>query len=80
MYLSSVGKTFVMACFGIAVKDGEDGIIAHLIDEHSKVYDPLWLRAGFPLSDGRNNSITVHHIFTHTSRLAPQATKDGEEV
>ena len=80
IYLSSVGKTFAMACFGIVVKDSKDGIIPHHINGQSKVYDPRWLNSGFPLSDNRKDSITFNHIFTHTSGLAPQETKEGKPV
>ena len=80
LYLSSVGKTFALACFGIAVKDSKDGILPYHIDKGSKVYDARWLPSGFPLSDERKRSITFNHLFTHTSGLAPQKIGEGKPV
>lgn len=76
-YLSSVGKSVALTCFGIAVKDAREGRIPQPIDRNSKVYDPRWLSVGFPLSDPRKADITFEHIFRHTSGLTPQLTADG---
>lgn len=78
IYLSSVGKSFATACFGIAVKDSQEGKLRYALDRKAKVYDPRWLPEGFPLSDPAKAQITFDHIFQHTSGLAPQITGDGK--
>jgi hypothetical protein len=80
LYLSSIGKTFAMICFGIAVKDSSDGALSFSINRDSKVYDQRWLKSGFPLSDHRKKEITFDHIFRHTSGLAPEVSADGQPV
>ncbi|MDA9982967.1 serine hydrolase [Gammaproteobacteria bacterium] len=79
-YLSSVGKTFALACFGIVEKDGQEGRVDHVLDRNSRVYDPRWLGIGFPLSDERKRDITFEQIFQHTSGLCPQKTADGRLI
>jgi len=76
-YLSSVGKTLALACFGIMVRDGMSGAIDYKIDRNSKLYDKRWFEAGFPLSDPGKTEITFDHVFRHTSGICPQKTADG---
>ena len=79
-YISSNGKSFAIACFGILAEDSRAGRLKVQIDENSPVYDPHWLPQGFPLSDPRKAAITFEQIFRHTSGLCPERTASGEEV
>ena len=79
-YISSNGKSFAIACFGILAEDSHAGGLKEQIDENSQVYDPRWLPQGFPLSDPRKAEITFEQIFRHTSGLCPERTAAGEEV
>lgn len=77
-YLSSIGKSLALACFGIAEKDGMDGRLDVAVNRNSKVYDRRWLEAGFPLSDERKAEITFEQIFQHTSGICPQINARGK--
>jgi Beta-lactamase len=79
-YISSNGKSFAMACFGIMAEDSRTGKIEPAIDEQSKVYDRQWLPEGFPLSDPLKKQIAFEQIFRHTSGLCPERSSSGEEV
>ncbi len=79
-YISSNGKAFAMAGFGIMNKDGQTGKIDLKISPESKVYDRQWLADGFPLSDPLKQHITFEHIFRHTSGLCPERDSTGNEV
>ncbi len=76
-YISSNGKSFAIACFGMMLADSRTGKIPFEIDRNSRVYDPRWLAQGFPLSDKRKERITFEMIFRHTSGLAPENDADG---
>ncbi len=76
-YISSNGKSFAIACFGMMMDDSRSGKIPFEIGRESKVYDPHWLAGGFPLSDQRKEQITFEMIFRHTSGLAPERDADG---
>lgn len=73
VYVASVGKSFAMICFGIAVKDSQEGKLPVRLDKNATVYDPRWLSSGFPLSDPRKELITFDQIFQHSSGLTPQS-------
>jgi len=77
-YLSSIGKSFALACFGIAELDGLEGRIPKRISRESRVYDPLWLEQGFPLSDPRKLQITFEQVFQHTSGICPQSRRRSD--
>lgn len=79
-YLSSNGKAFAIALFGIMAEDSRTGRIENQLNFDSKVYDKNWLPQGFPLSDTRKSEITFEQIFRHTSGLCPERTAAGEEV
>lgn len=79
-YLASNGKSFAYVLFGILVKDGREGRARAVVTEESKVYDPIWLKRGFPLSDPRKAEMTFEHIFRHTSGLMPEQTGDDQKV
>jgi beta-lactamase family protein len=76
-YISSNGKSFAIACFGMMLADSRAGKIPFEIGRESKVYDPRWLANGFPLSDQRKEQITFEMIFRHTSGLAPERDAEG---
>lgn len=76
-YLSSIGKSFALACFGVAEQDAANGGISVKLDRASRVYDRRWLPQGFPLSDERKREITFDQVFRHTSGICPQKTADG---
>jgi len=76
-YLSSIGKSFALACFGIVELDGLEGRIPDRINRNSRVYDTRWLEQGFPLSDPRKQQITFEQVFQHTSGICPQNAADG---
>ena len=76
-YLSSNGKSFAIACFGVMAEDSRLDRIPFEIDRESKVYDPRWLPGGFPLSDPGKEEITFEMIFRHTSGLAPERDAAG---
>jgi CubicO group peptidase (beta-lactamase class C family) len=79
-YISSNGKAFAMVAFGILVQDGVSGRICEAVDPESEVYDPRWLKEGFPLSDRRKEDITFEQIFQHVSGLCPERTASGDTV
>ena len=72
-YLSSNGKSFAMACFGMVVEDSRHGRLKVKVGIDSKVYDTRWLPEGFPLSDPRKSEITFHHLFKHQSGILPES-------
>jgi CubicO group peptidase (beta-lactamase class C family) len=76
VYVASIGKSFALAGFGIAVKDGIDGKLPVKITRSSPLYDTRWLAAGFPLSDPRKKEITFEHVFKHTAGFAAESTID----
>lgn len=77
-YLSSIGKSLALACFGIAELDGVRGATDTVIGRNSRVYDRRWLETGFPLSDERKQEITFEQVFRHTSGICPQITAQGK--
>jgi hypothetical protein len=79
-YLSSNGKAFAITCFGIMLKDSEDGEIDVEISPESLVYDKRWLSEGFPLSDPQKKEINFEQVFQHTSGLCPERTGTGEAI
>ena len=70
-YLSSIGKSFAIASFGVAVSDSLNGALTTALSRSSRLYDPRWLVQGFPLSDPRKGDITFEQVFQHTSGIAP---------
>ncbi|MBN2289461.1 MAG: serine hydrolase [Candidatus Glassbacteria bacterium] len=79
-YISSNGKSFALACFGIMNEDSRSGRLGLEIGPDSKVYDPRWLPQGYPLSDSLKALITFEQVFRHTSGLCPERKSSGEEV
>ena len=79
-YLSSNGKSFVIALFGVMLEDRNRGELSVDIDLDSRVYDRRWLPQGFPLSDPRKAEITFDQIFQHTSGLMPEVAADGTTI
>lgn len=79
IYVASVGKSFTIACFGIAVKDGAESKLPVAINRSSHLYDPRWLKAGYPLSDPRKQEITFDQVFRHTAGFASEAVTDCSE-
>lgn len=76
IYVASIGKSFALACFGIAVKDGAEGKLPIKVAGSSKLYDRRWLEDGFPLSDPKKQKITFDHVFRHTAGFAPEELVD----
>ncbi len=76
IYLASIGKSFAIACFGIAVQDSKDGVVSHAIDRSAHVYDQRWLAEGFPLSDPRKDAVTFEQVFRHTAGFTPEGLKN----
>lgn len=76
VYVASIGKSFALACFGIAVKDGIDGKLPVKITRSSPLYDKRWLEVGFPLSDPRKEEITFEQVFKHTAGFAAESKID----
>ena len=72
IYVASVGKSFALAAFGIAVKDGAEGKLPVALDRSSKLYDRRWLAVGFPLSDPGKSEITFEQVFRHTAGFAAE--------
>ena len=72
LYVASVGKSIALACFGIAVKDGDEGNLPVKINRSSKLYDKRWMEVGFPLSDPKKKEITFDQVFTHTAGFAAE--------
>ena len=67
-YLSSNGKTFAYALFGVLMRKARQGALpVKELTENSKLYDPLWLNDGWPLSDPRKAEITFEQVFQHTA-------------
>lgn len=79
-YLASVGKTFAIAMFGIAVQDAVDGRIPYSLDLSDRLYDRRWLAEGHPLSDPRKVEITFDQVFRHVSGMCPEETPDGTKI
>lgn len=76
-YVASIGKSFTLASFGIAVKDSLEGRISLPLKRSSRLYDARWLSAGFPLSDPLKKNITFEHVFRHTAGFGPEDLKGG---
>ncbi len=76
IYVASVGKSFALAAFGIAAKDGAEGKLPVALDRSSRLYDRRWLEAGFPLSDPGKNEITFEQVFRHTAGFAAEELID----
>lgn len=80
-YLASNGKTFTYVLFGILMREAKEGRLeVRELTEQSKLYSPLWLAQGSPLSDPRKADITFEQVFQHTSGLIPETTAEGEQV
>jgi CubicO group peptidase (beta-lactamase class C family) len=80
-YLASNGKSFTYVLFGILMQEAKEGKLeVPELSEQSKLYDPLWLSHGYPLSDPRKAEITFEQVFQHTSGLIPETTAEGEQV
>lgn len=77
-YVASVGKSFALAAFGIAVKDGAEGKLPVVLDRSSKLYDRRWIAEGFPLSDPRKRDITFDQVFRHTAGFSPEGKVNRE--
>jgi CubicO group peptidase (beta-lactamase class C family) len=67
-YLASNGKTFAMMLMGRLRADYP----ALGVTLDSRLYDSLWLRQGYPLSDPRKADITLDQVFRHRSGIIPQ--------
>ena len=78
LYVASIGKSIALACFGIAVKDGDEGKLPVKISRSSELYDSRWIEEGFPLSDPRKKDITFDQVFKHTAGFAPEGTVHRE--
>ncbi len=76
IYVASVAKAFTLASFGIAVKEGAEGRLPVALNRSSKLYDPRWLTAGYPLSDPRKAEITFDQVFRHTAGFAHESLID----
>lgn len=76
IYVASIGKSFALACFGIAVKDVAEGKRKVPLGRAAKLYDERWLKVGFPLSDSRKESITFEQVFQHTAGFGPEGLKE----
>ncbi len=80
-YLSSNGKSFAYVLFGILMqKARQDELPVKELSEQSKLYDPLWLTHGYPLSDPRKAAITFEQVFQHIAGFMPETTADGTQV
>jgi hypothetical protein len=80
-YLSSNGKTFAYVLFGILMKEAKQGLLpVKELSEQDKLYNPLWLSEGYPLSDPRKAGITFEQVFRHTAGFIPETTADGKQV
>ncbi|MCI5223020.1 MAG: class C beta-lactamase-related serine hydrolase [Candidatus Electrothrix sp. AR4] len=80
-YLSSNGKSFAYFLFGMLMKEAKSGRLQiNEFSEKSKLYNPLWMAEGYPLSDPKKAEITFEHVFQHTSGLMPEITADGTRV
>lgn len=77
-YVASIGKTFALACFGIAVKDAAEGSLEEQIARTEKLYDKRWLIKGFPLSDPQKKDITFEQVFRHTAGFVPEDLADRD--
>ncbi len=78
LYVASIGKSIALACFGIAVKDGDDGEIQVKINRSSRLYDKRWMAEGFPLSDPRKKDITFEQVFSHTAGFTSEGKVNRE--
>jgi CubicO group peptidase (beta-lactamase class C family) len=67
-YLASNGKTFAMMLMGRMQLDYP----ALAVSLDSRLYQEVWLREGFPLTDPRKADITLDHVFRHESGIIPQ--------
>lgn len=80
-YLSSNGKTFAYALFGVLMRKARQGVLpVKELNENSRLYDPLWLTDGYPLSDPRKVEITFEQVFQHTAGFMPEETADKTPV
>lgn len=80
-YLSSNGKTFAYALFGVLMRKARQGELpVKELNENSRLYDPLWLHDGWPLSDPRKAEITFEQVFQHTAGFMPEETADKTPV
>ncbi len=80
-YLSSNGKTFAYVLFGILMKEAKQGLLpVKELSEQDRLYDPLWLSEGYPLSDPRKAEITFEQVFQHTAGFIPETTARGAKV
>ncbi|CAK8721218.1 Serine hydrolase [Candidatus Electronema aureum] len=80
-YLSSNGKSFAYVLFGILIQKAKQGELPiKELSEKSKLYDPLWLGHGYPLSDPRKADITFEQVFQHTTGLIPETDANGVSV
>lgn len=77
-YVASIGKSIALACFGIVVKDGNEGRLPIKLTRSSKLYDKRWIEDGYPLSDPRKKDITFEQVFKHTAGFAAEGTVKRE--
>lgn len=68
-YLSSNGKSYAIALFGILASEFD-------VSLSDLVYDKRWLPEGFPLSDPRKSKITFEQILRHTSGICPESGQE----
>ena len=67
-YTASNGKTFAMLLAGNLAQT-YPGLG---LSPTSKLYDKRWLPEGFPLTDSRKATITLDHVFRHSSGIIPE--------
>lgn len=80
-YLSSNGKSFAYVLFGVLMRKARQGELpVKDLSENSKLYDPLWMSEGYPLSDPRKADISFEQVFQHTAGLMPELAADGTDV
>lgn len=80
-YLSSNGKSFAYILFGMLLRKVQQGELpVKELSENSKLYDPLWMNEGYPLSDPRKAAITFEQVFQHTTGLMPEMAADGTKI
>ena len=68
-YISSNGKAYALALFGIMSRDFG-------VNLSDKVYDKRWLAEGFPLSDPRKETITFEQVLRHSSGICPEKSQE----
>ena len=79
-YLSSIGKSFAIAGFGVLVNDSLNGKLPQGVSGESRLYDHRWLDEGFPLSDPQKQVITFDQVLQHTSGISPVRSAKGNLV